>query len=183
VEAARAGEQGRGFAVVATEVRNLAQRSASAAKEIKELIGASVANVDTGSRLVNDAGQTMGDIVDSIQRVTDIMGEITSASQEQTMGIEQINMAIAQMDEVTQQNAALVEEAAAASQSMQEQATELAAVVGFFKTGASQAAPVREAVVAKAPARPAAAPQASKPAPPKRIASARAAASEQWEQF
>jgi methyl-accepting chemotaxis protein len=183
VEAARAGEQGRGFAVVATEVRNLAQRSASAAKEIKELIGASVANVDTGSRLVNDAGQTMGDIVDSIQRVTDIMGEITSASQEQTMGIEQINMAIAQMDEVTQQNAALVEEAAAASQSMQEQATELAAVVGFFKTGASQPAPVREAVVAKAPARPVAAPQASKPAPPKRIALARAAASEQWEQF
>jgi methyl-accepting chemotaxis protein len=182
VEAARAGEQGRGFAVVATEVRNLAQRSASAAKEIKELIGASVANVDTGSRLVNDAGQTMGDIVDSIQRVTDIMGEITSASQEQTMGIEQINTAIAQMDEVTQQNAALVEEAAAASQSMQEQASELAAVVGFFKTGASQPAPVREPVVAKAPARPSVAAPARKPAPV-RIASARAAASEQWEQF
>uniref|UniRef100_UPI00293D2523 methyl-accepting chemotaxis protein n=1 Tax=Janthinobacterium sp. TaxID=1871054 RepID=UPI00293D2523 len=134
VEAARAGEQGRGFAVVASEVRNLAHRSASAAKEIKELIADSVANVEAGSQLVNDAGQTMGDIVDSIQRVTDIMGEITSASQEQTAGIEQINAAIAQMDEVTQQNAALVEEAAAASQSMQEQAASLASVVGFFNT-------------------------------------------------
>ena len=140
VEAARAGEQGRGFAVVATEVRNLAHRSASAAKEIKELIAASVANVDTGSRLVNEAGQTMGDIVDSIVRVTDIMGEITSATHEQTLGIEQINMAIAQMDEVTQQNAALVEQAAAASQSMQEQAGELAQVVSFFKTGTAVAA-------------------------------------------
>jgi methyl-accepting chemotaxis protein len=138
VEAARAGEQGRGFAVVASEVRNLAQRSAAAAKEIKELISASVANVDDGSRLVNEAGQTMGDIVASIQRVTDIMGEITSASQEQTMGIEQINMAITQMDEVTQQNAALVEQAAAASQSMQDQAAALAQVVDFFKTGESR---------------------------------------------
>ncbi len=139
VEAARAGEQGRGFAVVASEVRNLAQRSAAAAKEIKELISASVANVDDGSKLVNEAGQTMGDIVDSIQRVTDIMGEITSASQEQTMGIEQINVAITQMDEVTQQNAALVEQAAAASQSMQEQAEALARVVGFFNTGTGAA--------------------------------------------
>jgi methyl-accepting chemotaxis protein len=188
VEAARAGEQGRGFAVVATEVRNLAQRSASAAKEIKELIGASVANVDTGSRLVNDAGQTMGDIVDSIQRVTDIMSEITAASQEQTVGIEQINMAIAQMDEVTQQNAALVEEAAAASQSMQEQAGGLAEVVGFFKTGASEKppAPSRARVVPMAAARQRMPAPAAKPAPvgkPARIAQAKAAVGDDWEQF
>ena len=109
--------------------------------------------MDTGSRLVNEAGQTMGDIVDSIVRVTDIMGEITSATHEQTLGIEQINMAIAQMDEVTQQNAALVEEAAAASQSMQEQAGELAHVVGFFKTGHAVAAPKLAAVRSRAPAK------------------------------
>jgi methyl-accepting chemotaxis protein len=138
VEAARAGEQGRGFAVVASEVRNLAQRSSSAAREIKELIDASVANVEDGSRLVNEAGKTMDDIVASIQRVTDIMGEITSASSEQTSGIEQINLAITEMDEVTQQNAALVEQAAAASQSMQDQAAALAEVVGFFKTGVAR---------------------------------------------
>ncbi|MFT5533301.1 MAG: methyl-accepting chemotaxis protein [Candidatus Paceibacteria bacterium] len=135
VEAARAGEQGRGFAVVATEVRNLAQRSAAAAKEIKTLINDSVDKVDAGGKLVNQAGETMAEIVDSITRVTDIMGEIASASIEQTMGIEQINSAISQMDEVTQQNAALVEEAAAAAGSMQEQATALAEVVSIFKVG------------------------------------------------
>ncbi|MDO8074803.1 methyl-accepting chemotaxis protein [Janthinobacterium sp. SUN176] len=191
VEAARAGEQGRGFAVVATEVRNLAHRSASAAKEIKELIAASVANVDTGSRLVNEAGQTMGDIVDSIVRVTDIMGEITSATHEQTIGIEQINMAIAQMDEVTQQNAALVEEAAAASQSMQEQAGELAHVVGFFKTGnhvasAPKLTPVRTAA---APAAAKIAPPAARPAPARKAVAAaparrsNAGAESEWEEF
>ncbi|PIF10912.1 methyl-accepting chemotaxis protein [Janthinobacterium sp. 13] len=191
VEAARAGEQGRGFAVVATEVRNLAHRSASAAKEIKELIAASVANVDTGSRLVNEAGQTMGDIVDSIVRVTDIMGEITSATHEQTIGIEQINMAIAQMDEVTQQNAALVEEAAAASQSMQEQAGELAHVVGFFKTGnhvasAPKLTPVRTAA---APAAAKIAPPATRPAPARKAVAAaparrsNAGAESEWEEF
>ena len=133
VEAARAGEQGRGFAVVATEVRNLAQRSATAAKEIKSLIGESVEKVDTGSKLVDEAGLTMEEIVASVKRVTDIMGEIMAASQEQTAGIEQINQAIAQMDEVTQQNAALVEEAAAAAQSMQEQAGNLSQVVSVFQ--------------------------------------------------
>lgn len=138
VEAARAGEQGRGFAVVASEVRTLAQRSASAAKEIKQLIGNSVEKVETGSKLVADAGATMHEIVQSVQHVTNIMAEISSASQEQTTGIEQINEAVAQMDQVTQQNAALVEEAAAASEAMQEQAAHLAEVVSVFKLGAEK---------------------------------------------
>jgi methyl-accepting chemotaxis protein len=133
VEAARAGEQGRGFAVVASEVRSLAQRSAAAAKEIKVLIDDSVGKVEAGSHQVAEAGQTMEEIVASVKRVTDIMGEIMSASQEQTTGIEQINQAITQMDQVTQQNAALVEEAAAAAASLQDQAGSLSQVVGVFQ--------------------------------------------------
>jgi methyl-accepting chemotaxis protein len=133
VEAARAGEQGRGFAVVAGEVRTLAQRSASAAKEIKDLIGESVNRVEVGSKLVEEAGSTINEIVQSVKRVTDIMGEISSASQEQSTGIEQVNQAVAQMDQVTQQNAALVEEASAAAHSMAEQAQALRDAVAVFK--------------------------------------------------
>ena len=129
VEAARAGEQGRGFAVVATEVRNLAHRSAAAAKEIKILIGDSVTKVDSGALLVDQAGSTMSDVVDSVRRVRDMIAEITAASREQSMGIEQVNQAIIEMDGVTQQNAALVEQSAAAAASMQEQAVELADLV------------------------------------------------------
>jgi methyl-accepting chemotaxis protein len=138
VEAARAGEQGRGFAVVASEVRSLAQRSASAAKEIKTLINDSVEKVGNGSKLVAQAGNTMSEVVSSVQRVTEIVGEITVAGQEQSDGIEQINQAITQMDETTQQNAALVEQAAAAAQSLQDQADRLAQVVGIFKLGGYQ---------------------------------------------
>ncbi|NDI85281.1 methyl-accepting chemotaxis protein [Undibacterium crateris] len=133
VEAARAGEQGRGFAVVAAEVRNLAQRSASAAKEIKVLIDDSVGKVERGTQLVGEAGATIKEVVSSVRRVTDVVTEITAASQEQTSGIDQINIAITKMDESTQQNAALVEQAAAAAASLQDQAASLAEVVGVFK--------------------------------------------------
>ena len=137
VEAARAGQEGRGFAVVASEVRNLAQRSASAAKEIKILIGDSVEKVESGGKLVDAAGQTMNEIVTSVKHVADIMAEITAAGQEQSTGIEEVNRAITQMDEMTQQNAALVEQAAAAAESMEEQAGNLARVVSAFKLGTS----------------------------------------------
>jgi methyl-accepting chemotaxis protein-1 (serine sensor receptor) len=135
VEAARAGEQGRGFAVVATEVRNLAQRSAGAAKEIKGLINDSAEKVRVGSSLVDQSGKALAEIVDSVKKVTDIVAEIAAASQEQSAGIDQVNHAVLQMDEMTQQNAALVEEAAAAARAMHEQAGELARQVSFFQLG------------------------------------------------
>ena len=162
VEAARAGEQGRGFAVVASEVRSLAQRSSAAAKEIKTLIDDSVAKVDIGSKLVQQAGETMNEVVASVKRVTDIVGEISSASQEQSAGISEVGQAITQMDEGTQQNAALVEQAAAAAQSLQDQAATLANLVGRFKLDAAQARQVTAAAPKAAPvhARSAAAPKA-----------------------
>lgn len=206
VEAARAGEQGRGFAVVAAEVRNLAQRSATAAKEIKALIGDSVEKVDAGSRLVDQAGITMNEVVESIKRVTDIMAEITAASQEQTAGIEQINRAIVEMDDVTQQNAALVEEAAAAAGSLQDQSGALSSLVSVFKLTSAQLSVARATVaasnkerekigtLAKRPTgggatarlvannRGAAPAMAAASAPPKRLAN-KSGTSDDWEEF
>ncbi|RQU63839.1 methyl-accepting chemotaxis protein [Burkholderia cenocepacia] len=164
VEAARAGEEGRGFAVVAGEVRSLAQRSSSAAKEIKALIDASVERIRTGSTLVDEAGRTMSDVIGAVQRVTDIMGEIAAASEEQSSGIDQVARAVAQMDEVTQQNAALVEEAAAAAQSLEEQAARLRETAAVFQLDDEAARAGAVVAVARqaprAPSAPAAAPAA-----------------------
>jgi methyl-accepting chemotaxis protein len=196
VEAARAGEQGRGFAVVASEVRNLAQRSAGAAKEIKMLIDDSVEKVGAGTKLVGQAGVTMDEVVASVRRVTDIMSEIANASQEQSAGIEQVNHSIIEMDSMTQQNAALVEEAAAAAQSLQDQAAELSRVVSIFKLVEGEervvaAAPppaakaVVKPIVARAPVKKlASSPAPSPAAKPKKVAAAASTAgSDEWEEF
>ena len=195
VEAARAGEQGRGFAVVASEVRSLAQRSAAAAKEIKTLIDDSVEKVGQGSKLVAQAGVTMDEVVASVKRVTDVMGEITAASQEQSDGIEQVNQAITQMDQTTQQNAALVEQAAAAAQSLQDQAGRLTQAVSVFKISSTEmgSAAVRKPTPPKpvtAASRPTA--LAAKKAAPdavsattstRTIAAPKTDGDDQWEQF
>jgi methyl-accepting chemotaxis protein len=170
VEAARAGEQGRGFAVVAGEVRSLAQRSAEAAKEIKSLIGTSVDKVETGSKLVQDAGSTMSEIVASVQRVTDIIGEISAAALEQSQGIGQVNEAVTRLDQMTQQNAALVEESAAAAESLKDQAHRMTTVVVNYRLDGndigfgSAPAPAHKAVAAKVIAKAAAPKPAPKPA-------------------
>jgi len=201
VEAARAGEQGRGFAVVASEVRSLAGRSAQAAREIKSLIGASVDKVESGARLVESAGATMQDIVGSVRRVSDIIGEITAATTEQSEGIEAVNGAVSQLDQMTQQNAALVEESAAAAESLKEHAGRLSDVVKHYRTpgglGHASSSPVTYAAATRnppAPAKPAAkasqvpAPvRASAPAPaaraPQPVATATAAGDTEWESF
>jgi methyl-accepting chemotaxis protein len=179
VEAARAGEQGRGFAVVAAEVRNLAQRSAGAAKEIKNLIKDSVDKVEEGTRLVDESGSTLEEIVTSVKKVSDIIAEIAAASEEQSSGIDQVNKAVVQLDEVTQQNAALVEQAAAASESMDEQAQGLNTLMGSFQTGDHE-------IVETQPAAPARRSPARSAVPPARRAPLRAAApktDDDWEEF
>ncbi len=204
VEAARAGEQGRGFAVVASEVRGLAQRSAQAAREIKSLIGASVERVEAGTRLVGDAGSTMTEIVASVQRVADIIGEISAAAAEQSGGLAQVNGAVGSLDQMTQQNAALVEQSAAAAESLREQAARLTEVLSGFELGDAGAAPavapeaparVAQAVLQRAAApapapqkprpqpRPTAAGPAAEPAPARAQPASTAAAGDAWETF
>ena len=197
VEAARAGEQGRGFAVVASEVRNLAGRSAEAAREIKDLIGASVEKVESGSRLVANAGNTMAEIVSSVQRVSDIIGEITAAAAEQSDGIGQVNSSVVQLDQMTQQNAALVEQSAAAAESLKDQASRLAEVMSIFRLDAqshgASVQPMRPAVAKRLPAakpvvKPASASKtppvaAATPASAPPVASSAAASSDEWETF
>ena len=185
VEAARAGEQGRGFAVVASEVRNLAHRSASAAKEIKQLIDDSVDKVALGSTLVNNAGHTMDEVVESVRRVTDIMAEISAAGHEQQLGIAQINQAIIEMDTVTQQNAALVEEAAAAAESLQDQAGQLSGVVSIFSMGGAPGARPAPALRHAAPVRTLAPSRPVRPLPRERLRVANGAPADMgdWEEF
>jgi methyl-accepting chemotaxis protein len=179
VEAARAGEQGRGFAVVAGEVRSLAQRSAEAAKEIKGLIGTSVERVEHGTQLVDKAGETMAEVVSAIRRVTDIMGEISAASSEQSAGVSQVGEAVTQMDHATQQNAALVEQMAAAAGSLSNQARELVQAVAVFKLAqgqAAHAAPVPVQRTSPPAPRPAAPPALRKAAAPAKAKAPAAAA-------